>query len=167
MKNPKIELEKKYGAARSQIVLSYLIAKQPVIPIIRTTSASHLAENIEAASIVLGADDIAGLDQAFPAAYELIDTDNIEVSPDGEWGHGVYYTYEAALENKLNFVPSPADLAGDIKHGEFLKPIRLRKLAVPNGNKAYELIGGRIRFWAWQIAHGNNNTQIPAYVRDN
>jgi hypothetical protein len=50
-----------------------------------------------------------------------------------------------------------------MKAGEFLKPVRLRP--VGSSCERFELLEGRIRFWAWVIAHGFEKP-MPALVED-
>jgi len=159
------KIEIKYGVTRSQVILSYIISQSPIYPIIRTTSLAHLKTNVEAINLHLDDTDMKIMNSSFPASIHLVETDKIEVCETGEWDHDVYLTYEEALANKFNHVPSPEALAKFIKRGEFLKPVRLRKKIAPNGSKEYLLIGGRVRFWAWQIAHKNKNTKIAAYIK--
>jgi len=74
---------------------------------------------------------------------------------------------EEAIENKLGFVPSPVDLAQDISDGEILKPIKVVKSKDTTGNFDYDLVEGRVRYWAWVIAY-NVEKSIPVYIiRDN
>ena len=46
-----------------------------------------------------------------------------------------------------------------MKQGIFLKPIRLKEV----NNQQFDLIEGRLRFWAWVIAFGWDK-KIPALV---
>ena len=66
---------------------------------------------------------------------------------------------EQAIDNNLNYIPSPKVLSKHLT--ENIKPVRL----VRNGDK-YDLVEGRIRYWAWVITFGNE-TPIPAYIREN
>jgi len=51
---------KKYGASPAQVALAWLLARSPVVlPIPGTASLAHLEENVKAASLSLGADDLA------------------------------------------------------------------------------------------------------------
>ena len=79
-------------------------------------------------------------------------------------GRSVYRTLEEALANALNCVPSPQDLAKQISAGEFLKPVRLRP--ADSSRERFELLEGRIRYWAWVIAHGFEKP-LPALVEEN
>ena len=56
------------------------------------------------------------------------------------------------------------ELAKGIERGEFLKPVRV----IPSADAwyDYDLIGGRIRYWAWVIAH-QGKAPIPVCVREN
>jgi hypothetical protein len=87
-----------------------------------------------------------------------IDTKKIRVSDD--YNRMVYHTIEEAMENKMGMVPSPLDLSNQIKDGEFLKPVRLKKNK--NGNQ-FDLTEGRLRYWAWIIAYGWDEP-VPALV---
>jgi hypothetical protein len=60
--------------------------------------------------------------------------------------------------------PSPAELAESIKLGEITKPVRLVKNTDPSVAYKYNLIEGRLRYWAWVIAF-NGEKPIPSYVR--
>ena len=162
-----LDIAKKYDKLSHQIILNFLINRSPVVTIMRTTSKKHLLQNIQAMKFKLGENDIISIEKAFPIEYYNIPVNRIKVSMSGEWNHKVYQTLEQAIENKLGFTPSPKDLAESIKESEYLKPVRLKRSTDPNSNQDFELVGGRIRYWAWVIAHGNNCPDIPAYIRGN
>lgn len=88
--------------------------------------------------------------------------DAISVSVEGEGARKVYQTLDEALRNDLNFTPSPKELAEDIQKGEPIKPVRLVRSRLDP--RKYDLIEGRIRYWAWVIAHGGKQS-IPALIR--
>jgi hypothetical protein len=153
-------MAKKYGATVAQVVLAWLYAHGPVTPIVRTTNPTHLAENITAQELLIERDDIDEIDATFPVDIIDVPTEAIRVIPEGEWGHDVYTNVDEAIENAFGFVPSPAELATEVQSGDFLKPVRV----VPSSHPKYEydLIGGRIRYWAWVIAHDG---QLPIAVQ--
>lgn len=153
----------KYNKTPQQIILRFLTSVKNVLAVTRTTSKQHMKENIMAADIELSDDEIQSMRTAFPIDVHEIMPDRIKVSVEGEWNHAVYQTLDAALENKHGFSPSPAELASWMKQGELLKPVRL----IPSSDPSYEyeLVAGRIRYWAWVIAHGMENRPIPAYIR--
>ena len=59
------ELAKRKGATTAQLSLAWLLAQRPfVVPIPGTSKVKHLEENIEAADLVLTADDLKEIDRA-------------------------------------------------------------------------------------------------------
>jgi pyridoxine 4-dehydrogenase len=53
----------RHGASVSQVAIAWLLARSPqLLPIPGTTSLAHLEENVAAASLVLGEEDMAALD---------------------------------------------------------------------------------------------------------
>ena len=162
-KNALVQIAEKHGVSVHQLILAFLLRIRGLITIIRTTSGAHLAENTMATKVKLTATEINRLETIFPMEISHISTDKIRVSVDGEWNRAVYKTLEEALENKLGLAPSPKELAKTITNSELLKPVRL-KLA--SDGKTYDLVAGRIRYWAWVIAHLPKVSKIPAYIRD-
>lgn len=153
-------LSKKYNKTISQIILNFLISHPEVVAIPATTSIAHLEENTKSADFVLDKNDIQFLSKTFTTKVVNIDTKKIKIAAiDGS----AYKTIEEALTNKLNFFPSPMMLSEDIKKGDFLKPVKIRELQEKEGNFEYELLGGRIRYWAWVIAY-NGKKFIPAII---
>lgn len=157
------KLAKKYNKTPSQIILNFLISHPTVIAIPATANATHLEENARSAEFILEKKDIQLIAKTFTTTIINIDTSKIRVATVDN--HDVYKTIEEALDNKLNFFPSPLMLSEDIQKGDFLKPVRVRKIKKKEGNFEYELLGGRIRYWAWVIAH-RGKKPIPAIVED-
>ena len=59
------ELAKRKGATTAQLSLAWLLAQKPfVVPIPGTSKVKHLEENIEAANLVLTAEDLKDIDRA-------------------------------------------------------------------------------------------------------
>ena len=59
------EIAAKYDATRAQLVLAWLLAEKPwIVPIPGTTKLHRLEENLAAATIELGADDLREIDAA-------------------------------------------------------------------------------------------------------
>lgn len=156
-------LSKKYNKTSSQIILNFLISHKNVIAIPATTNINHLEENVESTNFILEAKDIKLISKSFTTKVINIDTKEIKVASESD--NFVYKTVEEALANKLKFFPSPLVLSEDIKKGDFLKPIKVRKIKKSKGNFEYELLGGRIRYWAWVIAF-KGETPIPAIIED-
>lgn len=157
------ELAAKYRASNAQIALAWLMTRPCVVPIPR--SLNHTAENAAAASLELSADDAQTIDALFPFDPVLVALKDIAVVSDGLQGRRVYTTLEQAKKNPFNLRPSPEELAQQFADGEFLKPIRVRPSESENASTKYELIEGRLRYWAWAIAFGYSRP-IPTLVRD-
>lgn len=156
-------LAKKYEKTIVQLLLNWLIFRDPVIVIPKTTNLHHLAHNAVALDFTLTPDDVARIDEAFYEEIVTVPVEKIFVSPHGERDRNAYQTLRDAIENKLNHTPSPMELAETFKKGGFLRPVRLIPAQDGNGHD-YELINGRIRYWAWVIAF-EGKRPIPAYIR--
>lgn len=148
-----------YEKTVSQIILNWLQQRPGVILIPKALQENHIRENATASDFAMSAEHIAEIDRLFPAEWAQIPPDIIEVSQVGEDNRKVYRTLQEAIENCLNFVPSPRELSQDILRGEPVKPVRL----MPRSDGRYDLIEGRVRYWAYVIAYGNK--PIPAYIR--
>ena len=157
------DMARKHNASLPAIILAFLMHRDGVVPIVRTTSLAHLDSNIDATGLSLSDADYACLEAAFPVDVHHVPTSEISIALDGEWNHDVYVTLEEAMENAHGMVPSPADLAKTMTDRELLKPVRLRRSATGTG---YELVAGRIRYWAWVIAHLPETATIPAYIQE-
>jgi len=146
----------------AQVVLRWLVNKPGVVALVRSTNESHVRENAAAANFDLSEFEVDQIDRAFQYEIIRVDTDRIRVSMEGEGNRAVYQTLEEAMKNNYGFSPSPVELSRSMISGDLLKPVRL----VPSvaADYEYDLIGGRIRYWAWVIAH-QGNLPIPACVR--
>lgn len=156
----------KYNKTVAQVILNWLISKEIVFAIPKTTSKNHLKENFESQNFEMDAEDLQLIDEVFYLKLEEIPVEQIRVSTEGEDNRQVYQTIEEALANKLNLTPSPKELAEAIVKADFLKPVRLIKSKNTDAKIKYDLIGGRIRYWAWVIAF-KDKKPIPAYIREN
>jgi diketogulonate reductase-like aldo/keto reductase len=58
-------IAKRHGVSTHQIALAFLARDAHVFPIPKASNAEHAAENAAAGDLVLSADDVAALDQAF------------------------------------------------------------------------------------------------------
>ena len=151
------QLSKKYNCTTGQLVLRWLINNPDVMVIPNTSKPLRAKQNAEAANLKVTKDDFDLMSQKFVTPVRNIDTKQIRVSND--YNRKVYQTVEEAIENKMNMTPSPVELSEEMKQGIFLKPIRLKEV----DNQQFDLIEGRLRFWAWVIAFGWDK-KIPALV---
>ncbi|MFA4917244.1 MAG: aldo/keto reductase [Syntrophales bacterium] len=159
-------LAEKYGKTTAQISLNWLVMHPAVVVIPKATNPDHLRENSSAVDFEISQEDFDSLSQVFTSEPKLVPVDRIRVSQDSQGDRKAYETIDEAKQNKLNFVPSPYDLAKDLSDGEFLKPVRVIKTKDVSGRFDYDLVEGRIRYWAWAIAF-EGKKMIPVYVRDN
>lgn len=160
------DIANKYNVTIPQLILRWVTNRKFVVAITRTTSIKHLLDNARATRFVMLDQDVRRIDEMFPIEYSYVPTEKIKVSLCGEWNHQVYQTLEEAIENRLRFVPSPTGLAKSIMMGDCLKPVRLKRKQDNTDGYEYELVAGRIRYWAWVIAQGENSKPIPAYIRE-
>jgi diketogulonate reductase-like aldo/keto reductase len=155
----------KYNQTMVQVALNWLISHPSVIAIPKATNPAHIKENAAAADFELSGEDFKKISEIFAQECVYVPTDRIRVIMGGQGNRQVYHTLEAAIENKLGFVPSPVDLAHDIREGEVLKPVRVIRSTDKTGKYDYDLTEGRIRYWAWVIAYSGEKP-IPVYIRD-
>ncbi len=159
-------LSAKYGKTPAQIVLSWVIRSGYTFAIPRSLSKDHIRENVDAAEFEIFSCDLKKINEAFTLKIKLISTQKIFVSHKGERGNPVYKSLDEAIKNEFGFTPSPVELSEQVKNGKFLKPVRLIKKKRSNEGTEYDLIGGRIRYWAWLITFGEHRS-IPAFIREN
>ncbi len=153
----------RYNKSMAQVALNWLISHPSVIAIPKATNPIHIRANASAADFELSDEDFEEINRAFTRECIYAPTDRIRVIAGGRGNRQVYKTIDEALENELGFVPSPLDLAQDIRKGEILKPVRVTQSTDESGKYDYDLIEGRIRYWAWVIAHKGEKA-IPVYV---
>lgn len=158
------EIADRYNKTMAQVALNWLIEHPVVVAIPKAVNPVHLKENAAASDFSLSENDFEELNNIFKEEVEYVSTDRICVIPGGQGNRQVYQTLGEALENKLCFSPSPADLAKEIIKGDVLKPVRGVKTADNTGKYDYDLIEGRLRYWAWVIAY-NGEKPIPVIVR--
>lgn len=157
------QLGEKHKCTPAQICLAWLVAHDQVIAIPKAGNINHINENAAAAAIVLSRNDFEEISKVFTPRPVYITPNKIQVVQAGLVDRKVYTTILEALDNKAGFVPSPADLATALKEEENVKPVRVVKLT-GESNCEYGLVEGRIRYWAWVIAYGEERP-IPAYIR--
>jgi diketogulonate reductase-like aldo/keto reductase len=155
----------KYGKTPAQITLRWLTINPTVVVIPNATNEMHVRENASSADFDLAEGDFEEISKVFRNQCVNVQTDSIKVYTGDDGSGKVYLTIEEAIENKFNLTPSPIELSEDIKKGDTIKPVRLKRSVDKSGKVEYDLIEGRVRYWAWVIAH-NGKVAIPAYVRE-
>jgi diketogulonate reductase-like aldo/keto reductase len=157
-------IAEKYQRSPAQITLNWLIRHPSVVAIPKATNPKHIKENAQAADFDLADEDFDEICRVFTQESANVPTDRICVVEGGQGNRQVYQTIQDALENKLGFIPSPADLARSIRRGEMLKPVRVVPTQDRSGRYDYDRLEGRIRYWAWVIAH-EGRRPIPVCIR--
>ena len=157
-------LSTKYNASFSQIALSWLISKKLVYAIPKSSKEKHIRDNALALNLKLDDSDLIEIDKTCASKPTLVSTNDIKVVLNGEGNRNVYQTLAEALENKMNLSPSPLELSKFLKLGESPKPVRLIPNRDPSSNYKYDLVEGRLRYWAWVIAF-EGLRPIPSYIR--
>jgi len=158
------ELSNKYEKTPSQIALNWLISQPSVVVIPKSTNLEHIRQNAEAAGFEISDEDKLRIDEVCTAMPIYISPQEIRVSVSGEGGRSVYQTVEEARANLLRLSPSPLELAEFIRQAEPTKPVRVIPSIDTSDGYTYDLVEGRLRYWAWVLAF-NGEKPVPAYVR--
>jgi aryl-alcohol dehydrogenase-like predicted oxidoreductase len=151
-------IARKYESSVAQLVLAWLTKDPSVVAIPKASKESHIRENAEALGCEMDTTDCDEISKLFAVDIRHIPTNLIEVAAAAD--RKVYKTLEEAVENRFHLAPSPMELAEEIRTGEMLKPIKLR---CSSNSERYQLLEGRVKYWAWVIAH-DGKVPIPALV---
>jgi diketogulonate reductase-like aldo/keto reductase len=151
----------KYDKTFFQIILNWVHSNKGVFPIPKSAKELHLIDNVNSVNFEMEGKDKLYLSDIFKFKIVSINPSDINLSHSGRWNQSAFYsTAEEALQNKLNFSPSPYELAQELKKDNSIKPIK-----VMLENNEYSLIEGRLRYWAWVLAFGEN-TPIIASINE-
>jgi diketogulonate reductase-like aldo/keto reductase len=154
----------KYGLTIEQLALSWVIRNPNVIAIPGTTSKVHMQENSQCLITEIAQNDLQEISK-FNTDPILVFPHEINVSEFGEENRSAYKTLDQAKHNSLNLCPSPVELSSEIVQDPAIKPVRLLNSRSSDNSIKFDLIEGRIRYWAWVIAFGYDQP-IPAYIRN-
>ena len=157
-------LSEKYQKTQAQISLNWLLTNPNVFVIPKAAKKHHIEQNASASDFEIEGSDIDLIKQVFSAEPVMLDPKRIKVSLEGKGNRKVYSSIEEAITNDLNMQPSPSELAEFIQQGEPTKPVRVVPSINGGSDYDYELIEGRLRYWAWMIAF-NGDRDVPCYVR--
>ena len=150
-----LRLSEKYCKSPSQILLNWLINKNNVMVIPKTTKVKNLILNCSSDDFIMDDGDYDLLNR-YRKTGCAIEPYKIEVSVNGENNRKVYTTMEQAIKNDMGLSPSPMELSKVI--GDKIKPVRI----VTKNNK-YFLVEGRVRYWAWVLKNGFEKP-IPSLI---
>ena len=155
----------KHSATVQQVQLSWLASRPAVTPIPKSTNLQRIRQNAAAMELQLGACDMAAIEEFCLIPTTFIPPSEIGVIPSEAGGRSVYSTLAEALDNKLELAPSPSELANFLLEGDPVKPVRVTRAESASGEKKYQLVEGRLRYWAFVIAFGDERA-IPALVNE-
>ena len=136
----------KYHKTPAQVMLKWLVTHSAVVAIPKAVALSHVLENAAAVDFDLLEEDFNEISLIYDQPPVFIPTNAIQVD-----AHGLD-----------KFIPGPEDLAESIRQGEPLKPIRV--VPFQGDGYKYQLVEGKLRYWAWVIAH-DGKKPIPALIR--
>jgi len=143
------ELAQRVGCSTSQLVLAWLLGHPAVVVIPKAADSRHLAENAAAGLLSLDADIVQQIADLYAPDLIQLAADEIHLEEVPE--RIVYRTLEDALANTAGLCPSPSELAKEYLAGEPFRPIKVREDRTDP--RRYVLLEGRLRYWAWIIAH--------------
>jgi diketogulonate reductase-like aldo/keto reductase len=157
-------LSKKYSASIAQIILNWIVSHESIVALTQTMNLDHVKENADATKILLEQKDAEEMSRRLIREPVFVSTEKIRIlNQDADETHQIYLTLEDALSNRLNINPSPENIADELRQGGMLKPVELKATNDRTGRYAYDLTHGRMRYWAWVIAYGRDES-IPAYI---
>lgn len=161
--HPLRALIQKYRCTLAQLVMAWLIHSAPVVVIPKSGRIAHLEENAQAGDLVLEPEDAVRIGEIMRPPVVEIPTASLGIAADPH--RPSYFTLEEALANPLNLVPSPRELAQQLTGGDILKPVKVKRHPHPTDQTSFLVVDGKIRYWAWRIAFGNQKP-IPVLVQE-
>jgi aryl-alcohol dehydrogenase-like predicted oxidoreductase len=145
-------ISERYKKTVGQIILNWMSNIDNMVVLTTTKKMSRVIENFTASEFDINYEDRQKIRNECLPLIQEIDTKFILKSSSIE--RSGYLNLQEAIQNKNNWSPSPSELADQMKKGEFLKPIRLRKSYDLENNCKLEILEGKLRFWAWVVAFG-------------
>lgn len=155
----------RHSASIHQIQLSWLAHQPAVVPIPKSTNPERIKQNGAAIDIQLSANELEEISAFCSIPKREIAPSEISVSTGGFGNRPVYRTLSEALENRLGLAPSPSELAKFLLEGDPVKPVRVVPSYPTSRGRPFELTEGRLRYWAWIIAFGEE-IPIPALINE-
>ena len=155
----------RHNVTVAQLALAWLIQHDRVLVIPKASKTAHVMTNAAASNIELSDEDVSAISYLTAGSLVEVPVNCIRVADDASRQRNVYRNVEEARANIYGFTPSPVELAREMQAGELLKAVRVRHTNDPESGYDYDLIEGRIRYWAWVIAF-DGNRDIPVLVRE-
>lgn len=155
------KIAKKYQKSAAQIILRWIVNHDGVIVIPKSSSLEHLRENAACTDFRIEKSDFIKIENIFRREVVMVSVDTIAVEP--ESGRKIYLSKKEALANEYGLTPSPKSMAIYLQSHteEGIKPLKIRAVQ----RQKFILEEGRMRYWAWVIAFGENS-KIPCLIRE-
>lgn len=149
----------KYKASSSQIILRFLLDFTNTLVIPSTSKKVRLDDYINSVNIDISKKDFQEMHQMLIPKIQNIDTKMIQVTD--KYNRKTYNTLIEAVENKLNMCPSPIDMSKALLEESEMLPVRVKKVK----KNQFDLVEGRLRYWAWVLAYGWEKS-IPVIIHE-
>ena len=159
------KIGEKYNKSTAQIILNWIVSHDMVMTIPQSFNLTHMEHNSKATNFELSNEDLNSINKLFRLELVHALPRDIRVHAEGQGSPHVYRTIEEAMENRLCMTPSPVELAKEMRDGNMLKPVKVKLCSNISVGYKYDLVEGRLRYWAWTIAF-NGKKPIPVLVRD-
>lgn len=65
-------IAEKHGASLAQVMLAFILRDENLIPIPKSSTPTHVEDNVKALTLTLDADDLAGIEHEFPAPRHAV-----------------------------------------------------------------------------------------------
>jgi len=157
------KVSEKYQKTPTQIILNWLIMHDNVLPIPKTLNPEHVKENALSSDFCLEREDFENLSKAFRPQLMEVPVQSIRMLSSEK--EKIYFTLKEALENRFNLQPDVLAIARDIKENKILKPVQLVPSLDNSGRFTYDLVQGRLRYWAWIYVYGYDRP-ISACIKE-
>lgn len=155
------EIAHGYGVDPQLLVLAWLTRQDRTMSVVRSGDPAHLKANAAFAEFHPAQEDLDRVGALFPSTLRQLPAGSIWVPSDASLKS--YGTVQEAAENLFGHLPSPLDLAAQIRAGEVLKPIKVARCS--GAERPYRVVEGRIRYWAWVLAYGED-VLIPTIINN-
>jgi aryl-alcohol dehydrogenase-like predicted oxidoreductase len=149
-------LKEKHNCTTQQLLLSWA-CKDNIISVVRTLNLNHLRDNVQSLNIELSKEDVKNIEGSLGVKRHFINIDQVKID------NRVYSSFQEAVDNKLDLIPSPALLSDRLKNKFELSPLR----TIYKDGK-YEILNDYYfseikKYWAWKFC---NREKIEVYVFD-
>ena len=161
-----LSIAEKYGKTVPQVILRWLIKDPSVVVITRTKSIERVKENALSAEFELMEEDILKINELSKQNFIEVPVNSIRLNTSTD--KAIYTSLSEAIENRLDLIPSPVNLARIISARKTIMPIRVHMTKAAEWDHTYDMDDYNImdqvkKYWAWIIAYGYDKP-IPVFV---